>query len=143
MNLDAQIRGLRLVYFAIAAGAIVFAGVVFVIMQEGLLGDVASDLGIVAWVGAGFPLVILPTAFAMRGALCGKAAAEDAIERRFELFRSSVIVFAALLESAILFNLVAWLVVGEAALNGGVAIAVWAVLLANAPTADQFESLTK
>lgn len=141
MKVDAQMLGLRLAYIAIALGAIVFAAVVFVLRQEGLLDDGFEDLEFVSTLAAASPFVLIPTAFALRGVMRGKAALEDDVQTRFNVFRASVIVFGATLEGAVLFNIVAWMLGGDVALNGGMAMLTWAVMLAGMPTQDQFESL--
>ncbi len=136
------IRGLQIVYAAILLGALMFGVIVLVLRLEGLLdlGD-GADLEIVTWMAAGVGVIMIPVGFVVRSVMRGKAASAEDEGMRMELFRGSTIVFAAMLEGGILFNIVALLLVGNFALNGGVALLGWAVAAALFPTREQFESM--
>lgn len=132
---DASVREIQIIYGAILLGALAFGIVVLVLRTQGLIdfGEASADLRILAWIAAGSLAAFAPLAFVLRGIVLQRAEGRGARAAQ----RAGWILFAALLEGCCLFNLVVWLLVGEALLNGVAAAIAWAIMAAGFPTAAQ------
>lgn len=97
-------RTLRLVHGALLTGSLLFAGVVVWLTQQDLV-EAQPGLEILQWAAAGFAVVAIGPALVLRSLLARAARANPSPEA---VLRAGLVP-AAVLEGAILFNLVAWL----------------------------------
>lgn len=135
------IRLSRTVHLAIVLGTLAFGAAVFVIHNEQWVEDLAmSEVGpILTYAAAAMGAVMVPTAFAMRAAVGRRVAVAQSTRAKLEGYRAGVILFAAMIEGATLFNLVACVVGDDPILNGIIALFLWVILVAATPTQTQFE----
>lgn len=131
---------LRWICLALIGGPFLFGVAVaaWVLSQGAVLGDEGPDvLGAVA---AAALLVLAPTAIVVRRVWWSRAARKADDARRLDFVIGTMVCFA-LLESVVLLNLVAWLLLGDLvpnALAAGIGLLVGVVCL---PTQQQLEAL--
>jgi len=135
-----SIRAVQIVWLAILAGPVVFAAVIpFLLPPEGG-GLGGAELGILQWIAVAVAVVNVAIAFVIRGKRFADAAEVEG-DQRLAIYASAAILFIALLEGAILFGLVAWLVTGEALPAIAMVVVLYALAIANFPSRSQFDNL--
>lgn len=109
-------------------GVVVFAGVILYLTLSGTLPE--SDVGpVLPWLGVGFAVLSVPLAVLARVA-GQKSAKQNPNMAAAERAARAAIVPAAILESAMLFNLVVWMISGSQVPNAVAAVLPFAVALA-------------
>jgi hypothetical protein len=136
------IATLRIVYAALIFGCVVFAAVVFALTRAGGLGTGgAPALQTFGTIAAGLALPMVPVAFLTRGRAFARAAAAPGDGASVKSYTTGVLVFAALLEGALLLNLTAWLVSGDPLPNAAVALVLGAMMLTGFPSQARLDEL--
>ncbi|MEZ5965273.1 MAG: hypothetical protein R3F56_15680 [Planctomycetota bacterium] len=144
---EPTIAQIRLIVFALAAGLVIFGGVLLVLAQNEALpmaetsGGAMETLGWVAVLVAATSVVL---AFVVRGAVWrgavgGRRDGEAPSPRA--RYAQGALVFAALLEGGALLNLVAVMLVPSPWVNVGAAGVLLALMLATLPSEEQFDNL--
>jgi hypothetical protein len=133
---------LQLICAALLAGQLAFAAVTWFLLsqREEPGGFGGPEIGILPTLAAGLAVLVVPVAFLVRGARFGRVA-ELAPDARPQGYAAAVITFFAILEGASLFNIVAWLLSGEAVPAVPVVAVLVAIALASFPSRTQLDNL--
>ena len=103
----------QLIAAALLGSCVIFGGVVMFVLNSSADGVGGGDLEIMITLAAVLGATSIPLAFFVRRQVWSRRSAVEG-DARDNLFRIGAIVFVAILEGAILLNLVAWLLTGEA-----------------------------
>jgi hypothetical protein len=134
---DTSAQKVRILQFAMLLGALVFAAVVLVFTRNGEMPP--QDVGpVLPWLGAGLAVAATIAAVTVRATFRKQLQQQPHVSPGDRAARLGILP-AAILESAILFNLVTWMVTGSQWPNAVAATLPFAVALAFAikgPPAD-------
>lgn len=132
-----SLQGARVLSLAILAGPALIAAVT-PIVQGQMAG--AAEIPMLDTVAAIASVAVIPLAFFVRRTVWSGAAGSEE-PRRMAAFVQGTVLFMALLEGAMLLDLIVWWITGEPVPAAVVAALLWAIALVNFPRQGQLDAI--